>query len=344
MLISFTQMIAYFLLFGSITMMYQFTNIILGEQHAEVWENYKGTALLRGFALSTLWVISIPSFVFAVETLGATLWIAILQGFGVAMVGTVIAVIFSHFEERKYKTRLTPVLQKEMSHLLKNASNIKVQKKKCIEFFLLFITLFGSIFMFHALFHFQLMLLIPITIIFWVGGFYLYKKKVHKFLFVLNEYRKKDIVSQGYQLNVMISVGILIFALKQTPFAPTVVSSIHYIQTHLPFLNPLYFLPFIVILLGFMSLGPLTVMVLVAGILESMTLPYPPELIVLAITSGSVISILISPLIMPVIVLSSANGLSLFKNGLTFNWKYAIVFYIIVQIYIQVMVYFGVAL
>ena len=70
-----------------------------------------------------------------------------------------------------------------------------------------------------------------------------------------------------------------------------------------------------------------------------MDLPYPPELIVLAVTSGSVISILISPVIMPVIVLSASNGLSLFTNGIKFNWKYALVFYIIVQIYIQTMVF-----
>jgi len=93
-------------------------------------------------------------------------------------------------------------------------------------------------------------------------------------------------------------------------------------------------------LLGFLGLGPLTVMVLVAGILDSMALPYPPELIVLAITSGSVLSILLSPVIMPLIVLSASNGLSLFTNGIKFNWKYCIVFYIIVQIYLQLMVQF----
>src|SRR5699024_7669131 len=57
-IVAFTQIIAYFLLFGSITMMHQFINIILKDQTSLAWENYKGTALLRGFALSTMWVIS----------------------------------------------------------------------------------------------------------------------------------------------------------------------------------------------------------------------------------------------------------------------------------------------
>src|SRR5699024_11197335 len=97
----------------------------------------------------------------------------------------------------------------------------------------------------------------------------------------------------------------------------------------------------IVIILGFMGLGPLTVMVLVGGIFESISLPYSPELIVLAITSGNAISIMLSPLIMPVIILSSINGLSPIKNGFRFNYKYAIAFYVMVQVYIQTMVAVG---
>ena len=93
--------------------------------------------------------------------------------------------------------------------------------------------------------------------------------------------------------------------------------------------------------LGFIGLGPLTVMVLVAGILESMSFSYPPELLVLALTSGSVISILISPIVMPVIILSASNGLSLYTNGIKFNWKFAITFYILVQIYLQTAVHLG---
>lgn len=86
-------------------------------------------------------------------------------------------------------------------------------------------------------------------------------------------------------------------------------------------------------------MGPLTVMVLVAGILGEMALPYPPELLVLSITSGSAISILLSPFIMPVIVLSAENKLNSFTNGIKFNWKFALVFYLLVQFYIQMMIF-----
>lgn len=339
-LVTFTQIIAYFLLFGSITMMYQFINIILKDQKSEAWEHYKGTALLRGFGLSTLWVVSIPSFIFAVETLGASLWIAMIQGFVIAMIGTLISVSFSNRQMKKYKLDVTPVLQTEIENVLQFASSKDVQVKKVIEFFLLFISLFGTIFLLHGFFKIKLMLLIPIVIIFWMLAFYLYKGKKRKFFFVIQDYVKNDMVNQTYQLSVMIVVGILIFGLNQTDFATIVIGGLNYLQHKLPFINFLYLLPFLIILLGFLGLGPLTVMVLVAGILENLALPYPPELMVLAITSGSVISIVISPIVMPVIILSASNGLSLFTNGFKFNWKFAITFYIVVQFYIQTMLYF----
>lgn len=338
-LTAFTQIIAYFLLFGSIPMMYQFVNVILEEQKTEMWENFKGTALLRGFALSTLWVVSIPSFIFAVETLGASLWIAILQGLSIAVIGTILAVIFASFKERKYDFNVTEVLQANMKQVLKNASHEHVRKKKVIEFVFLFISLFGTIFLIHGLFHIKLLLIIPIVIILWIIAFYFIKKRAYKLFGVAKDYFQEGMLNQAYQLNVMLTVGVLIFGLRQTEFASTVVSGLNVMQEYFPIINPLFLLPFIVIILGFFGLGPLTVMVLVAGILSGMNLPYPPELIVLAVTSGSVISILISPVIMPVIVLSASNGLSLFTNGLKFNWKYALVFYIIVQSYIQVMIH-----
>jgi len=339
-LISLTQLLTYFLLFGAITMMYQFVDLFLKEQQTEGWKNYKSTALLRGYALSTLWVVTVPSFIVAVDTLGASLYVAIAQGFGAALVGTVIALFSSYVQERKYGMEITPVLQKEISTILQNASSKKVRVKKVLEFFLLFLTLFGTIFLVYAIWHIPLMVLIPIVIIFWVIAFYLIKRRVHKLGFIAKSYVQTSLTKQAYQLNVMLAVGVLIYALNQTSFAVNVVEGLNAIEQAVPWLNPLFLLPFIVMILGFFGLGPLTVMVLVAGILESMALPYPPELIVLAITSGSVLSILLSPVIMPLIVLSAANGLNLFTNGIKFNWKYCIAFYIIIQLYLQLMVQF----
>lgn len=338
-LIAFTQIIAYFLLFGSITMMYQFVQIVLKDKTSEAWEYFKGTALLRGFGLSTLWVISIPSFIYAVDTLNASLFRSILQGFIFAIIGSSLAVLWMSLRMKRYHLDVTTELRVALQDILQSASSHEVQVKKTIEFGLLFFTLFGSIFLLHALFQFPLMLLIPLVILVWVALFFIYKRKPKKIGHVFKDYTKNNMVKQSYQLSIMIAVGVLIFALDQTSFSSYFVGGLNAIQAIFPFINFLYLLPFIVIVLGFCGLGPLTVMVLVAGILQSMPLPYPPELMVLAITSGSAISIFLSPIVMPVIVLSAANGLSLFTNGIRFNWKFALAFYVIVQTYIQIAYY-----
>ncbi|QKY68388.1 hypothetical protein [Lentibacillus sp. CBA3610] len=335
----FTHLISYFLLFGSIPLMYGFVNDLLQHQKGEVWERYKATALLRAFALSSLWVISIPSFAFAVEVLDASLSVAIFQGFIVTAVAMIVAIIFSYFEERRHDIDMTAEIKTEIDSVLEKATDKKLQKRRTWEFAVLFITLFGSIFLMYEVLGLELMVLIPIMIIIWAGLYFLVKKKPYKLLLEIKDYYINGLAGQSYQFSVLTSAGVMIYGLNQTGLGEAMVNGVYSLQEVFPFINILYFLPLIVIVLGFMGLGPLTVMVLVAGILESISLPYPPELVVLAVTSGSAISILLSPLIMPVIVLSGTNGLSPLKNGLKFNYKYAIVLYVMVQVYVQWMVY-----
>lgn len=335
-ILSFTQIISFFLLFGAIPMMYDFINKMVGNRHGEALENFKGTALLRSFALSTIWIVTIPSFIYTVETLDASLWKAIVQGFFISFCGILVAVLFSYFQERRYGTDLTDIITKEMKKVMDSKSPIH-GNGNVRGFFLLFFTLFGTIVGMYALFSIELLIIIPIAIIIWTITYFLWKGRTGRLVTEAKTYFSKTIVNQSYQLSMMLGAGVMIYSINQTSFAHHVVSSIHFIEKQIPAMNLLYFLPFIVILLGFMGLGPLTVMVLVAGVLNNIALPYPPELMVLAITSGSVISILLSPVIMPVIVLSSSNGMSGFKNGLQFNWLFALCFYIIVQFYIQVM-------
>lgn len=339
-MISFTQIIAYFLLFGSIPMMYQFVNMILKKEKGEVWEHFKGTAILRGFALSVMWVVSIPSFIFVIETMEASLWISILQGLGISICGICIALIFSHFEEKKYGVNLTASLEMEMEDILGHIVSKEKTKQLVIEFIIIFITLFGLIFLLNAIFSVELMVLIPLVIFVWTIIYYVVKRRPSEFLSKGKQYMEKDLVPGSFQLCIMVGAGMLIYGLNQTDFAIVVVNGINSLQEALPLINILYLLPLMIIILGFFGLGPLTVMVLVGGILETLKLPYPPELIVIAISSGSAISILLSPMIMPIIVLSNVNGLNGFKNGIGFNLKFAIVIYIMVQVYVQTMIHF----
>ncbi|KIL51696.1 hypothetical protein KP77_12080 [Jeotgalibacillus alimentarius] len=328
-----TQVISYFLLFGAIPMVYGMVNNFLSEQRGEAWENYKGTALLRAFALTTMWVVSIPSFIFAVDTLDASFGLSILQGFVISFAGVLLAVGLSYFRERKYGVDLTAGIQEQLAKIAgdqKPGGN-----KEVIEFVFLFITLFGSIFLINSLWEASLLLIIPIVIIVWVVLNFIIRKKPYRMVRHGQHYAKTGIPNKAQQFSILLAAGFLIDAINQSGYGEYIVDGLFLVSDAIPFLNFLWVLPFVVIILGFIGLGPLTVIVLVSGILQGVEVPYPPEIVLLGITSGSVISIMISPLILPAIVLSAVNGISIVKNSFLFNYKFAIAFYLMVQVYLQ---------
>lgn len=337
-LMAMTQVISHFLLFGVVPMMYQFIETFLKDHKGEAWENFKGTAILRGFGLSTLWVISIPSFIFAVEALDATLWKSIFLGFVFAFAGTILSVVFSYYQEKKYDMDFSSVLRQEIEKAMKNSRNQGKWNKDVAEFFLLFLSLFGTIFIVHEVTKLEFLLTIPLVILVWTFCYFLFKNRTAHLVEETRYYFSTGIAKQAQQFSILISAGLLIFALNQSNVGGYVINGMNFLTEIVPFLNILFLIPFVVIFLGFIGLGPLPVIVLVTGVLEGVSFPYPPELVVLAITSGSVISIILSPFVMPVIILSSVNGLSGIRNGLQFNLKFAMAFYVMVQLFIQIVI------
>lgn len=334
------QIIAYFLLFGAIPMMYQFINDFLRDKTSEAWEYFKGTALLRSFALTTLWVISIPSFAFAVDHLGASLGWTIMQGFIISVAGIFLSILFLSFKEKSYQIDYTSGIKEEMTKRLAHALDKKQSQRLVIEFAVLFVSLFSTIFMIHILLGWGLLTIIPPIIIIWTCGYFMIKKRPERFLAETKAYIGSEIKQKSQQFSLLLAAGMLIYAVNNSGVGNYLIDGLFYLENAIPFANFLAIVPFMAIILGFLGLGPLTVIVLVAGILEKVDLVYPAELVVLAMTSGSVISVILSPVVLPVIILSATNKLSIIKNGLVFNGVYALAFYFLVQVYIQVMWYF----
>ncbi|WP_226037575.1 hypothetical protein [Aquibacillus saliphilus] len=329
------QIIAYFLLFGAIPMMYQFINDFLRDKNSEEWEYFKGTALLRSFSLTTLWVISIPSFAFAVDHLNASLGWTIAQGFFISLVGIFLSVWFASSRERQSGVNITAGIEEEIEKLIQQSQHTGKWNRLVIEFAFLFISLFSTIFILHITLGWGLLVIIPPIIMIWTCAYFVLKKRLKQLVAQAKDYFSKEIKYKSQQFSMLLAAGTLIYSVNQSGIGSYLVDGLFYIEEVVPFLNFLVILPFTVIILGFMGLGPLMVIVLVAGILQNVSMPYPPELVVLSMTSGSVISVLLSPVILPVIVLSASNGLSILKNGFSFNLWYTIAFYFIVQTYIQ---------
>src|SRR5699024_4291698 len=224
-------------------------NSILKNKQGVAWEHFKSTALLRGFALSVIWAISIPSFAYVVEIMEAPLGTTILQGFGIAVVGSIIAVLFFHYESKRYGVDITAGLQSEIDNVLKHENSKEETKRLTIEFMLLFITLVASIFTGYSIFDLELLVLIPLIVLVWITAYYFIKRKPKRLTQEMYRYFSQEAETQGYQLSMMLGVGVFIYALNHTGFAQFVVDGIYTVQEALPFLNMLYFLPFIIIIL-----------------------------------------------------------------------------------------------
>lgn len=335
------QIISYFLLVGSVSMNYQIVNTFLKYRTNDLWEVFKSRSVLRGFALSTMWVFSIPSFSYAVEILGASFPIAILQGFLFSLVGIALSVIGLWIMEKKHNVSLSTGIIEELQRIESMKAKDTNGNVKVIEFAILFISLIGSIMLLHSLFSIDILTVIPPVVLLWTLSYFSIKRRFHRFFAESKSYLTSSMRWKAPEIMIMMTAGPLIYALNKSGIGQSFVEWSFLMTSGLEWLNFLWLLPFFVLILGFSGLGVAVAVILVGGILQSIHLPYPPELIVFSLTIGSVMTIVTSPFMVGIILLSGQNGKSLIENGMRRNWAFAAVFYIVGQIYIQLMLIIG---
>ncbi|QQK77333.1 hypothetical protein HUG15_18285 [Salicibibacter cibarius] len=332
-----TQFVAYFLLFSAIPVLFQFIQVLLGNKKDEDWEYFKGTALLRGFGLSTIWVISIPSVVFIIESTGASLGFTLFQGFFISICGILLSLLFMIVHEKRSGLDYTTGILHEL-HQNMPVNETKRNHFLTREFALLFLTLFGPVLVINHFMDWGLLMIISMCVLVWSCFYYVIKKKWSHLKQHCINYLREEVSQKSQELGIMLSAGMLINVFIASGGGTWAVNTIIHISDS-TFIHMFWLLPFLVIFLGFIGLGPLTVMVLVGGIFQGVNLPYPPELIVLSLTLGSAITVFLSPFILPLIVLSQSNHLALWKNGLKFNLGYSVAFYVMVQVYLLIMLW-----
>ncbi len=330
-----TQIISFFLLFGSIPVVYQIVQSFFAKQDTYAWKVFKSTAALRGFALTPIWVISIPSFAYAVETLNASLTLTLLQGFVFAMVGILLSVLLLHLYEKKQGVSFSKEIGRAIQEAEGKANGGGSRYRNPVEFAVLFVSLLALTLLVNALVPVGLLTVIPLVVAVWAVSYFIVKRKVPVFLQEGKLYFTKGVATKSQETGLLFSAGLLIVAMNETGLSVDLMQSLYDFTEHVLGLNFLWVLPLIVLALGFVGIGPLTVAVLIAGVVKSIHLPYPPEVIVLAMTLGSALSIMLSPLIIPVILFSGINRLSTFENSIKFNWKFGVLFYFVVEVYLQ---------
>lgn len=335
------QLITYFLLAGSVPVNYQIMNNFLKYRTGDVWETFKSRSALRGFALSTFWVLSIPSFVYAVDSVGASLSLVILQGFLFSLVGIALSVIGLRMLEQKHAVRLSDEIRYELQRIEKERTEYSKGTGIVIEFTLLFLTLLGSILMVSSLFSIDLLTAMPPVIILWTLTYFILKKRnIRSFTQESYSYITSSLRWKAPEMMIMLTAGPLIYGLNTSGLAPAFVEWAYQITSGMAWLNFLWLLPLFVLIMGFSGLGAMTAMVLIGGTLQTIHLPYPPELIVFSLTIGIVLTSIACPFAVPVILLSGQNGRRLMTNSFRENWVFAIAIYAAGQLYIQLMLIF----
>jgi len=335
-----TQFISSFLMIGAIHFMHRWMQSLLEKKAGLEWEEFKGTIALRGFALATLWVISIPSFSYVVSVFHANVAVMIAQGLLFALFGVWLTILIQSRKDRKSGIKPSEELFSEL-----RTSEMKLAEQRTDanvrEFLLIFLALMAVIFAMHGLTGLALLYLIPIILFPGVAFIFIAKKKGKQFAGELKSYLARELPNRSYEMGLFVATGLFIHAMNTSGWSRAIVTSIYDATDQLPLVNILFLLPWIIVGLSFMGLTPLTNMVLLGGIIQSIHLPYPPELVAFSMTVGSMMGHVLSPITVAAVVLSAANGKSTWFNSIRSNWAFALLFYAASQIYVQTMLLIG---
>ena len=333
-LLAVTQIISSFLMIGSIHFMYRWMQSLLEKKTGREWEEFKGTIALRGFSLSTIWVITIPSFSYAVSALQANAAVMIGQGLAFALFGVWLTMLMQSLKDRRRGTRLPEELYAELKTVDTEAAAKQIVKH-VREFLLIFLALTAVIFAAHGLTGLDLLYLFPILLFPSVAFIFIAKKKGRQFAAELKSYLSRELPNKSYEMAVFVSTGLFIYAMNDSGWSKAVVSSIYSFTDQMHLVNMLFLLPLIIVVLSFLGLSPLNNMVLLGGIIQSIHLPYPPEIVAFSMTVGSLMGHVLSPITVAAVMLSAANGKSAWFNSVRSNWAFALVFFAVSQVYMQ---------
>lgn len=326
-----TQMVSFFLLPASVPVTYQFVSHFKVKENKKIWEYMKSIAILRGYALTGVWSLSVPSFVFAVEVLGASVMITMMHGFFLSLVGVLLSSIFFLF----YKREETKSLTIEIREIIQNQKTEGNNRRIFIEFVVLLLSLILLILTLNYLVSWSILRIIPIVIIFWTFGYFLVNKKLNHFVWEGRTFFG-NIPFKSKEISIFLSAGLLVASLNISGIGQKLVEGSYNLVETVTFINFLMILPVFVMVFSFFGLPATASMVVICSIIGSLPIPYNPELLVISLATGTVGGILLSPFMIPGILLSNVNENNPYQNTFFENKLYVIGFLILAQIYLQI--------
>ena len=331
--VAISHFISSFMTVGGIVFTFQmFQNLKRTETSNQAWDFTLSTAIMRGFTLTVLWTAVHPAFAYVIAGTNAPLIPTVLKGLGLALIGLVLAIFIFKFQmnQRKINVDVVPDFKNDMNERLDGL----------VWKFLIWVALLmGGIYTFNQGLDVNILLAVPVVIMVVTTLYFVCNR-------ALAEYKQRwwrlmtvDLGNKKKEMILILSAGLLVGALKETGYGEVLFG---YFLTGIDWLNlnVLIGLTFVVILLGFCGFPPIPAMVLLSGILMGIPGGYSTDLVALSLLLGVAVTLVIAPVTVPLLLISSQNKRSLAENGFRWNIVFGVSLLIVGIVYIQVLTLF----
>lgn len=325
-----THFISSFMTVGGIAFVYQlFRNEKKPTVSQDPWEFTLGTAIMQGFTLTVLWTAVHPAFAYVIAGTHAPLLTTVSKGLGLAFLGFIISIIIYQFQMKRKQipTDVTPDLE----------INSGEQLDGLVGKFLFWVSLLmGGIFITSQWLQLDILLAVPIVIVVVTTIYFITNDSISEYKKLWTRLVIVDLALKKKEILLILSAGLLVGTLKETGYGFVLFD---YFLTAVDILNIniLISLTFVVILLGFCGFPPIPAMVLLSGILVNVPGGYSPDLVALSLLLGVSVTLVIAPVTVPLLLISSLNGRSLAENGFQSNILFGVALLIIGLLYIQLL-------
>lgn len=329
-----THLISSFMGVGGIAFVYEmFGNQKKASVSKEAWDFTLSTAIMRGFTVTVLWTIVHPAFAYVIAGTNAPLLPTMVKGLGLAFIGLIIGVAIY----------LLQIKQKQIS--LDVTPDLSVQEGEQLDglvgkflFWVLF--LMASILFMNQWLHIDILLTVPVVIVIVTTIYFVSNQSLLQYKELWLRFLTADLGKRKKQLFVILSAGLLVGTLKQTGYGNVL---FNYFLTAVDLLNinVLIGLTLVVILMGFCGFPPIPAMVLLSGILGSVQVGYPLDIVAISLLLGVSVTLVVAPVTIPLLIISGLNGRSLIENGFRWNIIFGVLLLIVGLLYVQLMTLFN---
>jgi hypothetical protein len=288
---------------------------------------FKSTSIMRGYSLTSLFSLFTPAFAYAVQGTGAPLWKTAGIGFILGLIGVLLGwFLFQWYQRNAGGLEMAEMVQDTPTDVAGTGPLLK-------ELILIIIGMISLTLLFLEFTPLNILYVIPLVILLMNLTYFIAIRNLNRLLKATRQFVVQDLPKKSRELTLIFSAGLLVGSLKATGmgalFFSLFLSGLEAIH-----LNIYTGLTCMIILMGFLGLPPIPGMILVSGILTDLPVGVMPELITLSLLVGVVITLLIAPVTVPLLLISSLNGFSMWQNGFRWNFGFGALFFICGQVYI----------